>query len=119
MNWFEVVMITFSCVAANHLGLVGGMEKTLKHRLPILNCVKCFTFWVLLAYGCIIGENVFVMIATSFLFSWLAIWLDLGMGMVDHLYLKAYETIYSTADTTAADSFDPDDTLSCVPEESE
>ena len=106
MDWLNDLMITFSVVAANHLGLVAAIERTVKHRLPIVNCPKCMTFWTVLAYGV---WNVGIpdlppTIAVALLAAWAAIWLELFMGFVDQLYLKAYEQIYPTADTADADT---------------
>lgn len=106
MTWNEVVMIWFSCVAANHLGLVAAIEETIEHSLPIMNCPKCLTFWALMGYGMFAHENIFVTTATSFLFAYLASWLELGMGFIDTLYMMLYEKIYpdKTDNATAADA---------------
>ena len=116
MNWDEVVMLGFSCVAANHLGLVAAVENTIRHSLPIINCSKCLTFWTLAGYGMLVRENIIVIVATSFLFAYLATWLELAMGFVDTLYVKLYEKIYpnTTDDTTPAAGIkaDTDSTVS-------
>jgi hypothetical protein len=120
MDLLNVLMITFSVVAANHLGLVSAIERTVKHRLPIINCPKCMTFWTVLVYGMaadsdhFVGiselvsadyfENILELIAVALLAAWAAIWLELFMGFIDQLYLKAYEQIYPTADSTDADA---------------
>jgi hypothetical protein len=106
MDWLNVLMITFSAVAANHLGLVSAIGRTVKHRLPIIDCPKCMTFWTVLAYGgasCGITDLA-VTVAVALLCAWAAIWLELAMGIVDKLYLKIYEQIYTTADSTDADA---------------
>lgn len=108
MDWLNDLMITFSVVAANHLGLVAAIERTVKHRLPIVNCPKCMTFWTVLAYGMAAGsdhfEDILELVAVALLAAWAAIWLDLFMGFIDKLYLKAYEQIYPTADTADTDA---------------
>ena len=112
MNWLNVLMFTFSVVAANHLGLVVAIERTVKHRLPIINCPKCMTFWTVLGYGVVtwndsqlsIVNYLLSIISVALLAAWAAIWLELFMGFIDQLYLKAYEQIYPTADTTDADT---------------
>jgi hypothetical protein len=106
MDWLNDLMITFSVVAANHLGLVSAIERTVKHRLPIVNCPKCMTFWTVLVYGVWnVGISDFSLaIAVAFLAAWAAIWLELFMGFIDQLYLKAYEQIYPTADSTDTDT---------------
>jgi hypothetical protein len=120
MDWLNDLMITFSVVAANHLGLVAAIERTLKHRLLIVNCPKCMAFWTVLAYGILTGpyhfvginelvsadhfEDILEMVAAALLCAWAAIWLELFMGFIDQLYLKLYEQIYTTADSTDADA---------------
>ena len=47
----HVAMIIFVCVSANHLGLVHAIEELTKKPIPIVNCVKCFTFWTVLIYS--------------------------------------------------------------------
>ena len=108
MDWLNDLMITFSAVAVNHLGLVAAIERTVKHRLPIINCPKCMSFWTVLAYGMLTGsdqfEDILELVAAALLCAWAAIWLELFMGFIDQLYLKAYEQIYPTADSTDADA---------------
>ena len=117
MNWSEVVMITFSCVAANHLGLVPAIEQTLHCRLPIINCPKCFTFWALVIYGIATREPPITIVAASFLFAYLATWLNLLFAIIDYLYNYIYDTLYPAADTTADNSLDTTGTMSDVSEE--
>jgi len=132
MNWLDVLMIVFSATAANHLGLVAAAESVVRHRLPILNCPKCAAFWLTLIYGlgCEINfttthhfvntndmvayhfEHILELLAVAFLSAWSAVWLDLLMGIIDQLYIKLYDTIYPTADTTDTDAPGADNTLS-------
>lgn len=95
MNWIDVASVVFVCVTMNHLGLVGAIERLLGRRLPIINCVKCSTFWSVLAYGLwSVGFSDFPLtLATSFLASYVAIWLELLEAYIDTKYLKIYETI--------------------------
>ena len=124
MNWLDVLMIVFSAVAANHLGLVAAAESIIRHRLPVLNCPKCAAFWLVLAYGfgyeiCFTTTRHFVdvndmvayhfeyilkLIAAAFLSAWSAVWLDLLMGIIDQLYIKVYDTIYPATDTPDTDT---------------
>ena len=124
MNWLDVLMLVFSAVAANHLGLVAAAESVVHHRLPVLNCPKCAAFWLVLAYGfgyeiCFTTTRHFVdvndmvayhfeyilkLIAVAFLSAWSAVWLDLLMGIIDQLYIKVYDTIYPATDTPDPDT---------------
>lgn len=105
MDGLDVMMIVFSVVAANHLGLVAAVESTIHHHLPIVNCPKCASFWAVFAYGSVCCDTIAAIpttLAVAFLSAWSAIWLDLLMGIIDYLYLKVYDTIYSTTNTTDA-----------------
>ena len=99
MEWSGVVMIMFSCVAANHLGLIAAVEEVINHKLPVVNCPKCFTWWALMTYGIVSGENVIVTVSASFLSAYAAIWLQLLFGIIDNQYNRIYGKVYPTADT--------------------
>ena len=111
MEWIDIAGIVFVCVTMNHLGLIGVFEKTIgkiipiEAKIPIVSCPKCCTFWVTLAYGCdtvttysdrSATKAVIMVLATSFLASYLAIWLELLEGYIDTLYMKLYEKIITT-----------------------
>ena len=124
MNWLDVLMIVFSATAANHLGLVAAVEEVFDRRLPIVNCPKCLSFWATLTYGCSVCCDSIAalpsalphLFALSLLCSWLAVWLDLAMGIIDHLYIKVYDTFYPTANPTDPDAPSPSDSLPVVSE---
>ncbi len=123
MNWLDVLMIVFYATAANHLGLVAAAESVIRHRLPVLNCPKCAAFWSVIVYGVAVANfSLFTLhsslqiLAVAFLSAWSAIWLDLLMGIIDQLYIKLYDKIYPTADTTDADALDTADPVSDVSE---
>jgi hypothetical protein len=94
MDWIDIASIVFVCTAANHLGLVSAIEDvTGCHGLPIIGCPKCLTFWCVLLYGCynIVAYGtcgIVTVLAISFLCAYLAIWLELLMGIVDYYYNK-------------------------------
>ena len=106
MNWIDIVSVVFVCVTANHLGLVKAIEGVFKREIPIANCIKCSTFWAVLAYTIISSRDIFTSLAISFLASYTAIWLELLEGYIDTLYLKLYGKIIATSnnDTSATDS---------------
>lgn len=122
MNWADVILITFSAVAVNHLGLTAAVEKTVRRRLPVINCPKCLSFWTVLAYGiachnsqCPIVNYTLQAVAVAFLSAWSALWLDLFMGIIDKLYLFIYEQIYSATDTADPHAVGTRDTVSDMP----
>ena len=93
--------IIFSCVAVNHLGLVAAIEKVIRHNLPVLNCPKCLTFWSVLTCRVAVEINSSLLtlnsllqtIAVAFLCSYVAIWLELLMYIIDTLYNRIYGKI--------------------------
>ena len=118
MDCLTVSLILFSSVAANHLGLVAAVEGVIRHRLPILNCPKCLTFWATLTYGCLVCCDSIAalpsvlpavlprLLAQSFLAAYLAIWLELLMFTIDTLYNRLYDKInkYHQDDGDEADT---------------
>ena len=94
--WIDIAAIVFTCVTANHLGLVKAIEEAAQRELRIVNCPKCFSFWSVLAYTIITSRNVITSLAISFLASYSALWLELLEGYIDTLYTKVYEKIYPT-----------------------
>lgn len=105
MEWSDIAMLMFSCVAANHLGLIGAIEEKIGENIHIVNCPRCFTFWSVLITTLLTGWNIIEALAVSFLSSWMATWLELGMGFIDLLYLKLYGKITANNqnDTLASD----------------
>lgn len=94
-------MLTFSSVTANHLGLIAAAERILKRSLPILNCPKCCTFWLVLFSTVLTGWNMVSALATSFLCAYLALWLNLLFAFIDKQFNLLYDKIFSTDNTTA------------------
>ena len=109
----DIVSIVFACTAVNHLGLIHAIQMVAKRSyLPVVGCVKCFTFWAVLCYCLVCGVGFITSLAISLLSAWSAIWLDLLMGIIDQLYTKIYDTIYSTANTPDTDALDTSDSVS-------
>lgn len=87
--------------------------------MPIVSCPKCLTFWSALAYGLwSFGfSNVPLMLAVSFLASYMAIWLELLEGFIDKLYMKLYGKIITTdGNNTSASDADNGDSAGTVSE---
>lgn len=98
MNWIDVASIVFVCVTMNHLGLVSAIEETIGRELPVVNCVKCSSYWAVLLYTVFATHDLIASLAASFLAGYSAIWLELAEGMIDKLYMKLYDKIYPTED---------------------
>lgn len=109
IDWGDIVLLILSCVLSNHMGLISAIEETVHRKLPIVNCIKCLTFWSVLFYCLFNSYGVFASIAISFLSSYLAIWLELFFGFIDVRYEKIFNSIYKDSETsTAADSDNTD-----------
>ena len=112
--WRDIACIVFACVTVNHLGLISAIKAvTKRNRLWVLDCPKCLTFWATLAYGiatvpCASPQGIIAalprLLAISLLSDYIAIWLELAEGFIDHLYNYIYGKIYPTADTTDTDA---------------
>ena len=100
MDWMDIAAIVFFCTAVNHLGLIKAIERVIRHRLPVVNCPRCLTFWSMIACG-VAEENSSLftlhsslrLLAISLLCSYLAIWLELLMYAIDTLYNRIYVKI--------------------------
>ena len=100
VNLYDVAMLTFSSVTANHLGLIAAAEKILKRNIPILNCPKCCTFWLVLSSTVFTGWDMVSALATSFLCAYLSLWLNLLFAFIDKQFNRLYDSIYSTTNNT-------------------
>lgn len=100
----------FVCVMMNKLGLIHSIESVIEHDLPVLNCVRCSTFWTTLVLNMVFTHDIVLSLAGSFALSYIALWLELLIGWLDTLYMKCYEKIYKHPDadktTVDPDSFD-------------
>ena len=96
----------------NHLGLIAAIERLANHPLPILNCSKCSTFWLTLMHGivCHCGLQshrcVIMAFAVAFLMAYVAIWMELALGVIDKMYNYVYNKIYPTATDTTTNAPD-------------
>ena len=96
MEWVDVAMILFSCVAMNHLGLIHAIEGVLSFKIPIVNCPRCISFWCTLAFLVLSHHRLIVSVATSFLCAATAPWIDLMMGYIDIKFNSLYDKIFPT-----------------------
>lgn len=92
MDWKDIACIVFVCTAMNHLGLIKAIEDVSKMEIPIINCPRCLTYWSVFAYELwYVGlSDIPMVLAISFLCSYLAIWLELIMYAIDTLYNRIY-----------------------------
>ena len=92
----DIAMLVLSAVLINHLGLIEAVEKVIRHKLPVLNCCKCLSFWAVLVYCLATCDNAIASVAISFICAYLAVWLELACGVIDKIYNRVYESIYPT-----------------------
>lgn len=96
----DVAAVTLAAVLANHMGLIEAIEGVIKHKLPIINCSRCLTFWsVLICLVCCrtTAKHWPVIVATSFLAAYAATWLELLFGIIDKRYERIYKKTYPEA----------------------
>ena len=96
MPWIDVVVIAFSCVMFTHMGLVDAMLRVygIEDRgVPVITCPKCLSFQCVLWFLVLTGHNIIHSIATAFLASYVSIWFDLFLGLMDYLYEYIYKRI--------------------------
>ena len=118
--WIDIASIVFICVTMNHLGLIEEIEHIYGHRIKVLNCPKCATFWLTTAYGLWVihpfYDEIISVLAVSFLASYVALWVELLEGFIDTLYLKLYGKITSADnDNEATASADDGNSAGSVP----
>ena len=93
---WTVVMIGFSCVMSIHMGLMDAVLEVLRlqnRHIPVIQCPKCLTFHAVLWFLVFTGHNIIVSLATAFFLSYIAIWLDLFLGLMDYCYEHIYKRI--------------------------
>lgn len=107
MYWKDIACIVFVCVTVNHLGLIAAIKTVTRcNRLWVLDCPKCLTFWCVFVhlmtrpYSPPFWEG----LGVGFICAYLAIWLELAEGIIDHLYNYIYGKIYPTTGPTDTDT---------------
>ena len=107
MTIADVAAVTLAAVLANHMGLIEAIEGVIKHKLPIINCSRCLTFWsVLICLVCCRTTSTHwtITVATSFLAAYAATWLELLFGIIDKQYDKIYKKTYPEAAKETAEA---------------
>lgn len=77
------------------MGLSDAIQEFIEVRLGILSCVKCLTFWVVLTYLILHRMRIVQAVPASFILSYLALWLDLGLSALNKIYNEQYKQIIS------------------------
>lgn len=90
---YEVVLLIISCVLFIQMGLSEAIQNIIKVDLIILSCPKCLTFWSVLLYCVLSNYDFIICLATSFISSYIALWLVLLYDLLAITYNKCYEDI--------------------------
>lgn len=83
--------IFISCVLFIHLGLGEAIERTLQVRFVLLRCVKCLTFWSVLAYSLFHSLPIEVSLCVSFACAYASLWAELLLGKIACRYENLYK----------------------------
>ena len=87
-----VGLIFVSCCLFIHLGLGEAICKTLKIDFILFKCVKCLSFWAVLAYTLLFTEFCWELcLALSFIMAYVALWVDLALMKIAEAYEKFYK----------------------------
>ena len=86
-------MLAVGCTLFVNMGLSDAIQETLGVKFKILSCVKCFTFWTVLVFLLLKRCSIYTAVPASFLFSYTALWLDLGLSALNKKYNVLYETV--------------------------
>ena len=101
--WGDIAMIVFSATLANHMGLVEAVEKVIKHKIPVVNCSRCLSFWLVIVYSLLCGTDVIHSVAVSFLSAYAALWFELSLGLIDNIYKDVYKSSFTPETDTETD----------------
>ena len=91
---WDLLLIMLIAVLFNHLGLADTVTFHTKRNV-VLNCSKCLTFWTSLGYSLLVLQwGCIQSIAVSFTLSYLALWVELLLNLLNLIYTKTYGKIY-------------------------
>lgn len=86
-----VGLIFISCCLFIHLGLGKAICRTLRIRLVLFKCVKCLTFWSVLAYTLAFTAYRWEScLAISFISAYLSLWVELALNKLAKVYEEHY-----------------------------
>lgn len=91
----ETLLLAVGCVLFVNMGLSDAIQETLGFHSRILSCPKCLVWWSCLTYLAFSGCRIITAAGVSFLLSYLALWLDLGLSALNKIYNESYQQILS------------------------
>ncbi len=90
----SVGCVLLCCVLFVHLGLGDAVSRIMKRCVSLFRCVKCTTFWTILAYTLFLTEFEPVeCVAIAFGCAYIALWVDLLFTKISMWYEKIYESL--------------------------
>lgn len=107
--WKDAAMLTVACVLYINMGLHSAIVERIGFSLKITDCVKCSSFWLVLATNVIHGYPLIQCVAVSFICAYAALWLALVYDALTILYNTIYDEITNRADAKSTDPETPAD----------
>lgn len=90
----SVGLLLLCCVLFVHMGMGDAVSKVVRRGLSLFQCVKCTTFWVILAYTVFFtAADPVLCTALAFICSYIALWLDLLLSKFAVWYEKWYKGV--------------------------
>lgn len=90
----SVGCVLLCCVLFVHMGLGDAVSGIIKRNATLFRCVKCTTFWVILAYTLFLTEYKPVeCITIAFACAYIALWVDLMFAKISMWYEKLYKGV--------------------------
>lgn len=90
----DIIMIVLISVLFNHLGLCQAIENVIKHKIIVLNCSKCLSFWSVFLYSLYFTSyGVILSLFIAFISAYCALWIELMFGLIDNYYTKLWQKL--------------------------
>lgn len=90
----SVGCVLLCCVLFVHMGLGDAVSGVIKRNATLFQCVKCTTFWAILAYTLFLTEYEPVECAAiAFGCAYIALWVDLLFAKISVWYEKFYKSM--------------------------
>ena len=93
--WKDAAALALGCVLFINMGLSEAIQEFFGIQSRLLSCPKCLTFWTTLAFLLISRCSFVLAVGGSFLFSYSALWADLGLSMLNKIYNELSEQLAS------------------------
>ena len=85
-------LVFFCCVMFIHLGMGDTLSSVFHLDFVLFRCVKCLTFWSVLAYSFFFVElTLLESVSLGFLLSYISLWVDLILSKIANKYDNWYE----------------------------